>query len=164
MRELGLDLVTLRADGQAFVDQYYNQGWSDPEVRDSEMLNGFSTASPTANGYFWENIHSESASQHFNILDATVDDLADRQFAELDPDARRELILQIVDLFNEEAYWMDKVPASSQRFDLRPEVRFWRFHGPYIGIHSFWDWGYGFHKGWLDPDPPEESLTVDLRE
>ena len=163
MREIGLDFQTLPADGQAFSQAYYSQGFSNPDTRESAMLSGWSTASPTANGYFWENIHSESSSQHFNVLNQQVDDLADKMFANLDPVERRQQILAIMDIFNEEAYFMDKVPASSGRFEVRPEVRFWRFHGPYIGIHGFWDWGYGFHKGWLDPDPPEETLTIDLQ-
>ena len=71
--------------------------------------------------------------------------------------------VQIVDYFSEEAFWLDKVPASAGDFLVRPELRFWRFNGPYIAIHWFWDWGYAFHKGWLDPDPPAESLTIDLR-
>ena len=92
-----------------------------------------------------------------------MDDLADRQLGELDPAARRELQLQILDRFNEQAYWLDNVPASAGQFIARPELRFWRFHGPYIGIHGFWDWGYAFHKGWIDPDPPAETLSFDLR-
>ena len=92
-----------------------------------------------------------------------IDDLADRQFGEFDVDARREMFGQIINQFNEEAYWMDKIPASAGIFIVRPEVRHVRFHGPYIGIHSFWDWGYAFHKTWLDPNPPRRTLTVDLR-
>ena len=163
LRDLGFEPEMLPADGPAFSNQYYSQAWSDPEKRDSEMIQGWSTAAPTANGYFWENIHSQSSTQHFNVVDATIDDLADRQFGEFDPAARRELFTQIIDRFNDEAYWMDKVPASAGIYIVRPEVRFYRFHGPYIGIHSFWDWGYAFHKGWLDPDPPAETLTIDLR-
>ena len=58
---------------------------------------------------------------------------------------------------------MDKVPASAGIFIVRPEVRHARFHGPYIGIHSFWDWGYAFHKMWLDNENLDQTLTVDLR-
>jgi len=163
MAEIGLDLQTLPADGQAFARQYYSTGWSDPSIRDSDMLNGWSTAAPTANGYFWDNIHSESSMQHFDMNDAEVDRLSDAQFVEQDPAKRRELITSIITRFNDEAFWMDKVPASSAMFELRPEVRFWRFHGPYIGLHGFWDWGYGFHKAWLDPNPPAETLSIDLR-
>ena len=163
LRELGFEPELLPSDGAAFADQYYAQGFSDPERRGSEMIQGWSTAAPTANGYFWENIHSKSSVQHFNIVDPVIDDLADRQFSEIDTEARRELFQQIMKQMNDEAYWMDKLPASAGIFILRPEVRFVRFHGPYIGIHSFWDWGYSMHKTWLDPDPPEQTLTVDLR-
>ena len=76
------------------------------------MIQGWSTAAPTANGYFWENIHSQSSTQHFNIVDPVIDDLADQQFGESDPEARRELFLRIMEQMNEEAYWMDKLPAS----------------------------------------------------
>ena len=163
LRALGFEPEMLPADGTAFAKQYYSQGFSDPAVRDADMIQGWSTASPTANGYFWENIHSQSSTQHFNVADPVVDDLADRQFGEFDPEARRHLHQQIVHHFNEEAYWMDKVPASTGIFIVRPEVRFARFHGPYIGIHGFWDWGYAFHKTWLDNEPPKRTLTVDLR-
>ncbi len=163
MRALGFEPELLPADGDEFGDQYYQQEFSDPEKRSSEMIQGWSTAPPTANGYFWENIHSQSSAQHFNVIDPVVDDLADRQFGEFDPDVRRELFEQIIDQFNEEAYWMDKVPASAGIFIVRPEVRHARFHGPYIGIHSFWDWGYAFHKMWLDNENLDQTLTVDLR-
>ncbi len=163
LRALGFEPEMLPTNGTAFATQYYSQGFSDPAVRDADMIQGWSTASPTANGYFWENIHSQSSTQHFNVVDPVVDDLADRQFGEYDPEARRHLHQQIVHRFNEEAYWMDKVPASAGIFIVRPEVRFARFHGPYIGIHGFWDWGYAFHKTWLDPNPPRRTLTVDLR-
>ncbi len=162
MRALGFEPELLPADGAAFSKMYYSQGFSDPEIRDSEMIQGWSTAAPTANGYFWENIHSQSTTQHFNIQDAVIDDLADRQFGEFDTDARREMFTQIINQMNDEAYWMDKVPASAGIFIVRPEVRFVRFHGPYIGLHSFWDWGYAFHKTWLDQDETP-TFTVDLR-
>ena len=113
LRALGFEPEMLPADGAAFAKQYYSQGFSDPAVRDADMIQGWSTASPTANGYFWENIHSQSSTQHFNVVDPVVDDLADRQFGEFDLEARRHLHQQIVHHFNEEAYWMDKVPAST---------------------------------------------------
>ena len=163
LREIGIEVEQLAHDGQAFSFQYYSRGWADPATADSEMIQGWSTASPTANGYFFENVHSQSATEHFGVSDPIVDDLADRQVGEFDPAARRELHLQILDRYNEQAYWLDNIPASAGTFIVRPEVRFWRFHGPYIGIHSFWDWGYGFHKGWLDPNPPADTLTIDLR-
>ena len=163
MRALGFEPELLPADAAAFSKQYYSQGFSDPAVRDADMIQGWSTAAPTANGYFWENIHSQSSVQHFNVVDPLVDDLADRQFGEFDPDVRRGLFEQIIHHFNEEAYWMDKIPASAGVFVVRPEVRHVRFHGPYIGIHSFWDWGYAFHKTWLDNENLDQSLTVDLR-
>jgi hypothetical protein len=127
------------------------------------MIQVWSTPAPTANGYFWDNLHSQSSTQHFNVVDSVIDDLADRQFGEFDPDARREMFQQIIHQMNEEAYWMDKVPASAGIFIVRPEVRFVRFHGPYIGLHSFWDWGYNFHKTWLDTADVDTTLTVDLR-
>ena len=120
MEALGINIERLPPNGEAFSRQYYSQSFSDPEVRDAHMLYGWSTASPTANDYFWENIHSQSASQHFNIIDATVDDLADRQFVELDPDARREMHVQIVDYFSEEAFWLDKVPGLGRRLPRAP--------------------------------------------
>ena len=162
MRALGFDPELLPSDGTEFADQYYQQGFSDPDRRSSDMIQGWSTAAPTANGYFWENIHSQSSTQHFNIVDPVIDELADRQFGEFDPDARREMFLQIMAQMNDQAYWMDKVPASAGIFIVRPEVRFVRFHGPYIGLHSFWDWGYAMHKTWLDPDETP-TFTVDNR-
>ena len=162
-RDVGLNMEFLPADGPAFSAAYYGRGFSDPARRESESIQGWSTATPTANGYFWENIHSQSSSEHFNIVDPTVDDLADRQRETLDPDERRELLHEINDYVNDQCYLLDKVPASAGIFIVRPEVRYYRFHGPYIGIHSFWDWGYALHKTWLDPDPPAASLTTDLR-
>ena len=39
----------------------------DPEIRDAPMIYGWSTASPTGNGYFYENIHSESSTRGWNV-------------------------------------------------------------------------------------------------
>ena len=163
LRALGFEPELLPADAAAFSKQYYSQGFSDPAVRDADMIQGWSTAAPTANGYFWENIHSKSSVQHFNVMDPVIDDLADRQFGEFDVEARREIFGQIINQFNDQAYWMDKIPASAGIFIVRPEVRHVRFHGPYIGIHSFWDWGYAMHKTWLDNENLDQTLTVDLR-
>ena len=52
---------------------------------------------------------------------------------------------------------------SGARTPYQLSPRHVRFHGPYIGIHSFWDWGYAFHKTWLDNENLDQTLTVDLR-
>ena len=51
-----------------------------------------------------------------------------------------------------EADWMDKTTNTGGWTLSRPEVRFYRWSGPYIGLHQFWDWGWGFHKAWLGDD------------
>ena len=164
MRALGFEPELLPADAAAFSKQYYSQGFSDPAVRDADMIQGWSTAAPTANGYFWENIHSKSSVQHFNVVDPVIDDLADRQFGEFDPDARRESVrARSSTTSTKRRTGWTRFRLRRVIFVVRPEVRHVRFHGPYIGIHSFWDWGYAFHKTWLDNENLDQSLTVDLR-
>lgn len=161
MRAIGLNIEFANPESVNFTTQYYGGGFRDTEVRATESIQGWSTAAPTRNGYFWENIHSASSVNHFDTRDAEVDRLADLQRSEGDPDQRQEYIRQIFDYFNDQAYWMDKPPGTWTGTVLRPESRFFRFNAPHIGIHWFWDWGYGVHKAWLG-ETLTESPTISL--
>ncbi len=164
MQALGLDVDFVSTESVSFTNQYYGGGFRDPENRATESIQGWSTATPTRNGYFWENIHSESGVNHFDTRDPEVDRLADLQRSEGDPDQRQEYIRELFDYFNDQAYWMDKPPGTWSGTFLRPESRFFRFNAPHIGIHWFWDWGYGVHKAWLGETLTESPsiLLLDL--
>ncbi len=161
MQAIGVDVEFANPESVNFTTQYYGGGFRDPEKRATESIQGWSTATPTRNGYFWENIHSASSVNHFDTRDPEVDRLADLQRSEGDPDQRQEYIRQIFDYFNDQAYWMDKPPGTWTGTVLRPESRFFRFNAPHIGIHWFWDWGYGVHKAWLG-ETLTESPTISL--
>ena len=154
MQRIGLNIDFVSTESVSFTNQYYGAGFRDPETRGTESIQGWSTATPTRNGYFWENIHSDSGVNHFDTRDPEVDRLADLQRSETDPDQRQEYIRELFDYFNDQAFWMDKPPGTWTGTLLRPESRFFRFNAPHIGIHWFWDWGYGVHKAWLG-----ETLT-----
>ena len=158
LKEVDAEIEFLNVPFTEFGAQYYGQGFSNASGA-SESLSGWSTATPTANGYFWENVHSESSTNHFAVKDPEVDRLADAQRSEGDPQRRQEFIRELFDYMNDQAYWLDKWPAAWTGTWLGPEVRFYRFNAPFIGIHWFWDWGYGVHKAWLG-DPLKESPTT----
>ena len=161
MQAIGADIEFLNVDYSVFNAQYYGQGFKDPSKWQSESIQGWSSATPRANGYFWENLHSQSSTNHFATNDAEVDRLADLQRSELDPDQRQETIRELFDYFNDQAYWMDKATGTWVGFWVRPEVRWFRFNSPYVAVHWFWDWGYGVHKAWLG-DPLQETPTIAL--
>jgi len=163
MAAVGLNMEFKNIEFSVFNAQYYGRQWTDPATAEGESIQGWSTASPTANCYFWENVHSESSVAHFALKDPEVDRLADAQRVELDPAARRETQLELWNYINQKAYLMDKIPSGWGRSFHRPEVRYWRFNGPYIGLHEFWDWGYGFSKAWLGP-APDVTPSIKLRE
>jgi peptide/nickel transport system substrate-binding protein len=161
LQNVGVDVEFLNVEFSVFNAQYYGQQWKDPATAESDSLQGWSTASPTANGYFWENVHSKSSVAHFAVNDPEVDRLADAQLSELDPAARRDIQLELYDYMNDQAYFMDKIPTTYSTTYIRPEARYYRFNAPYIGLHAFWDWGYGFHKAWLS-DELQESPSIFL--
>jgi peptide/nickel transport system substrate-binding protein len=162
MSEVGLTMKLKNIDFSEFNTQYYGRAFADPATAAGQSIAGFSTASPTANGYFWENVHSQSSTNHFAVADPRVDELADAQRSEIDPARRREIQLELYDYFNDQAYFMDKYPITWSNTYIRPEVRFYRFNAPYIGIHWFWDWGYGYHKAWLG-EALSETPSIRLR-
>ena len=102
MQAIGVDVEFANPESVNFTTQYYGGGFRDPEKRATESIQGWSTATPTRNGYFWENIHSASSVNHFDTRDPEVDRLADLQRSEGDPDQRQEYIRQIFDYFNDQ--------------------------------------------------------------
>ena len=148
MAAIGVTMNYKNIDFSVFNAQYYGQQWWKGSA-EAESIQGWSTATPTANGYFWENIHSQSSTNHFAINDPEVDRLADAQRSELDPAARREIQLELYNYINNKAYLMDKLPITWSITMFRPEARGYRFNAPYIGLHVFWDQGYGYNKASL---------------
>jgi ABC-type transport system substrate-binding protein len=145
-REIGVNMKVRTTDNAAFTSQYYARQWLSTN---SDAIQGWSTTPPSANGYFYNNIHSASPTNYFGINDPELDTWADQQKNALDPATRRETQRKIWDKVLAKAYRIESY-ANFGFTLMQPWVRYWRFNGPYIGIHSFYDWGMGSHKAWHD--------------
>ena len=156
-RYLGLGDNQLMQEGYAAlgvkvnfkVEDYnaFNALWVPGEY--SEAADGWATSSPSADGFYHAQVHSQSPNNRWYINDPEIDAWAESQQVDLDPDSRRETQRKIWDKVLDEAYRLETV----QTFSLSaypPWLRFVRFSGPYISYHWFYRWGDSFPDTWLD--------------
>ncbi len=144
--DIGVKLNARTIENQAFNAQFYGRKFAE----DGQLIGGWaSQQAPTANGYFHDNIHSESGKNLFAIRDPQLDEWATKQRGILDPEERRPILRQIWDRTLEKAYRLET--TSSFIISIYPGyLRYWRWNGPYIGYIFSWDWGVNSHLGWID--------------
>ena len=103
----------------------------------------------TPTGFYADSIISGSGQNYWYLNDPVLDDLAERQKHELDPDTRRDLLRQIWDIEYEKVLRLGK----SREFlltGLQPWLRYYRFNGAAVSINWSGDWGMGYHRAWID--------------
>ena len=125
----------------------YNRQWFGNNFE--EVASGTATVAPTADGFFFDQVHPSAVTNRWGIDDAEVTDWAERQKVELDPDARRELHVRIFDKVLDQVYRIERTapfPNNTQQ----NWVRNFRFSYPFISHHWVYEWGDQFHTGWLD--------------
>jgi ABC-type transport system substrate-binding protein len=147
-KDVGITMNLKVADGQTFNAQYYARQWAD--AGNGEMIQGFSTTAPSGNGYFYDSMHSRSRKNYFGLSDPQIDEWADQQRSELDPATRKATQRKIWDRMLSEVLRLDGQPVTFSPTMMQPWVRYYRWNGPYIAIHSYYDWGYGYHQAWVD--------------
>ena len=127
----------------------FNTQWVPGEY--PEVADGWATPSSTgaADGFYWEQVHSESADNRWYINDAEIDAWADAQRIDLDPDSRSDTQRKIFDKLVQEAYRLETIHTFSLS-SYPPWLRFARFNGPYISYHYFYRFGDSFTDIWLD--------------
>jgi ABC-type transport system substrate-binding protein len=147
-REVGITMEYRDVQAQEFNTQYYARGWLKSDV---DAILNFTTAAPTVNGYWWDNLNSASAKNYLGITDPEIDQWTNQIRSELDPEARKDAMRKV---------W-DKVLGTPLRIEgtyvtaygatvMQPWVRYLRWNGPWIAAHAFYDWGWDYHKYWID--------------
>ena len=146
LRDVGVELTPKLVDSAAWQEQFYGRKW----LESTDAIFTFvSRQSPSATGFFYENVHSQSVKNYFGINDPEIDDWADKQRIELNPEDRKDLLRKIWDKALASAYSLD-TPTGYRIHIYQPWLRYYRFNGPYNSVEEFHDFGRGFHKAWLD--------------
>ena len=124
----------------------FNAQWVPGEYEES--ADGWATSSPSGDGFYYDQVHSQSSGNRWYIDDPEIDTWAEAQQVELDPEARREIHSKIWYKLLDEVYRLESV-HSFPLTAYAPHLRFARFDGPYISYHYFYRFGDTFMDMWL---------------
>ena len=143
-RDIGITVNFNSVDSTEFNSQWV------PGAYD-EVADGWSTPSSigAADGFYWEQVHSQSPDNRWYINDPEIDAWADAQRIDLDPETRSDTQRKIFDKLVQEAYRLETIQTLSLS-SYPPWLRFVRFNGPYNSYHWFYRWGDSFMDTWLD--------------
>ena len=111
-----------------------------------EAADGWPAPAQDASGYFHNQVRSDSGGNRWRIIDPDIDQWADEQQFELDPDARREIHRKIWDRLLEKAYRIEKATGPTYNV-YQPWAK-----GVQFGWQAsdYYDWGAQLHHMWLD--------------
>jgi len=143
-RDIGVTMTGGKADYTEFNSQWI--GRKLPEV----STVGWATSGFDADNWFYGQIHSQSPGNRWNINDPQLDEWAETQQVELDPEARKEIWRKIWDRELDMAY---RPPmASGITIEVyQPWLRGVRWTGSSPGDNSYYyDWGDQVPEAWLD--------------
>jgi peptide/nickel transport system substrate-binding protein len=157
-------LTTWKQDAELVVDQWREIGVTlnlrtDEYVAFTSLLTGrkieeasvtgWGVSGTTPDPYIYDNLHSKSASNRWLISDPIIDDLAERQRVELNPEARRELLKRVYERDLDMMYRFPFVGGNS--FDIQqPWVRGLRNIGAAGSVSGVWDTGIQMKQLWID--------------
>ena len=147
LRQVGVELNALSVDYTEFNSQWV--GAKLPEATTS----GWLTVGFDADNFFFNAVHSESPGNRWRLNDPQVDEWAEQQSAELDPDARKEIHRRMWDYFLQKMYW-PPVPSALGLQVYQPWLRGIRFGGVLGTNSSYYDWGDQVPWAWIDKDIP----------
>ena len=126
MSEVGVTLTTRQLDSAAWFENFFGRKW----LESTDAIFSFVAGqSPSATGFFYENVNSQSGKNYFGLDDPEIDGWADAQRGEQDPDSRKELLRRIWDKTLASAYSLD-TPTAFRTNVFQPWVRYYRFNGP----------------------------------
>ena len=144
LREVGITMTGGKAEYTTF-----NSNWVGGKLPDVST-SGWGTSGFDADNWFYGQIHSKSAGNRWRISDPQLDEWAEAQQVELNPQKRRELQLKIWDRDNDMMYR----PPLSYGFTYevyQPWLRGIRFgQSSPNGNSSYYNWGSQVEYGWLD--------------
>jgi ABC-type transport system substrate-binding protein len=143
LAEVGVTMNLQKLDQTAFNALWVGR---DPKF---EVGNGWPTTGLTPNDFFYSHLHSSSPQNRWHVNDPQIDEWADQQKVELDPEARREILRNIWDREQSEVLRIPN-PNTFVMNIYQPWLRNIRFGGTLQSIIAFYDWGPQMHKVWLD--------------
>ena len=126
----------------------FNSQWVGAKLQEA-TTSGWAALGFDANTYFYNQIHSKSGGNRWQIKDPALDALAEQQSVELDPKKRRELHKKIWDLDLDQMY-RPPLPYGYAYEVLQPTLRGIRFGGILGSNSSYYDWGAQIEGAWLD--------------
>ena len=141
--DVGIDMSPSAVDYTEF-----NSTWVGSSLEDA-TTSGWGAAGFDADNYYYNQLHSESPGNRWQLNDPTVDDLASRQRVALDEDERKSILQELWNYMLEQMFFpplATGLPINS----YQPWVRNLRFYGPNGTSSYYYDWGDQIHKVWLD--------------
>ena len=139
--------VGITMDGGQIDYTQFNAQWVGgalPEVSTS----AWSAQGFDADHFFFNLVHSESPGNRWRLDDPQVDEWAELQQGQLDPEERRETLRKMWDHFQEQMYW--PTTGAGLGFEVyQPWVRGIRFGGLFGTSSSDYDWGDQVAGAWL---------------
>jgi peptide/nickel transport system substrate-binding protein len=126
----------------------FNSQWVGAQLEDV-TTGGWGSIGFDAENYFFNQIHSTAPGNRWRFNDPQLDEWAEAQQVELDPDARREIFRQMWTYELEKAY--RPVIGGGSGFQIyQPWLHGIRFGGALSTTNIFQDWGDIIADGWLD--------------
>jgi peptide/nickel transport system substrate-binding protein len=143
-RTAGITMTGGKADYTEF-----NSQWVGRKLPDVSSY-GWATSGFDADNWFYNQVHSKSLGNRWNMNDPQLDQWAEQQQVELDPEARREIWRKMWDLELQLAYRPPMV--GGQGFQVyQPWLRGIRWSGSApMDNSSYYSWGSQVQHGWLD--------------
>jgi peptide/nickel transport system substrate-binding protein len=143
-RDIGVTMTGGKADYTEFNSQWI--GRKLPEV----STVGWATSGFDADNWFYGQVHSQSPGNRWNINDPQIDQWAEEQQVELEPEARKAIWRKIWDRELDQAY-RPPMPGGITFEIYQPWLRGIRWTGAQPGDNSYYyDWGDQVAEGWLD--------------
>ena len=142
-RNVGVTMTGGRADYTEF-----NSQWVGGKLADVST-GGWAAAGYDADNYFYAHLHSKSPANRWRLNDPKVDEWAEAQQIELDPQKRKDIFRKVWD-YNLDQVFFPRIPAVIPTIVYQPWLRGVRFGGAFGASSSYYDWGEMLSTAWLD--------------
>ncbi|MDA1062004.1 MAG: ABC transporter substrate-binding protein [Chloroflexi bacterium] len=142
-KDVGVELNPKSVDYTEF-----NSTWV-PAQLDDATTSGWGAAGFDADNYYYNQLHSRSPGNRWKLNDPQIDEWADAQRSELDPEARKAILQSMWNHMLEEMYFPPLASAINTSV-YQPWVRNLRFGGPAGSSSYYYDWGDQIAGVWLD--------------
>jgi peptide/nickel transport system substrate-binding protein len=143
MRTAGITMKGGKVDYTEFNSQWI--GAKLPEA----TTTGYGAIGFDANTFFYNQMHSKSPGNRWQLKDPQIDTWAEQQSTELDPAKRREIHRKIWDYDLDQMY-RPPLPFGYTFEIMQPWLRGIRFGGIFSSNSSYYDWGAQIEGAWLD--------------